>query len=112
MFVHRIQNLLIVLILAQVPCEVAAEDYESNLIVALDFSTSYYGADRFASIEDNFFKLLDAMDSRRLKKPLLFQVIPIDHISQAGGALCKDTICAFYSTFYTDKWGQTTISMS
>jgi hypothetical protein len=69
-------------------------DYESNVIVATDFSSSYYVKDRFPDIEDNFKKLSSAMTSREAKsiRPLLFQVIPIDELSQAKGTICEYTI--------------------
>jgi hypothetical protein len=71
-----------------------ADEYASNVIVATDFSTSYYFEDRFELIADNFDVLSSAVTSRAtgLGYPSLFQVIPIDELSQARRPICEWTI--------------------
>ena len=71
-----------------------ASDYSSNVIVANDFSNSYYFEDRFEVIGDNFGKLSNAITSRStgLRYPTLFQVVPIDELSQAKRPICEFTI--------------------
>jgi hypothetical protein len=67
-------------------------DYESNVIVATDFSSSYYEKARFPVIKQNFNVLSAAMLSQKRygpKQPLLFQVIAIDELSQAKGPICE-----------------------
>jgi len=90
------QNLVrscLIFLLLHVPFAVA-DDYGSNVIVATDFSNSYYFEDRFEVITENFGKLSKAMTSRAagLRHPTLFQVIPIDELSQAKRPICEFTI--------------------
>jgi hypothetical protein len=69
-------------------------DYESNIIVATDFSSSYYVEKRFPNIEKSFNTLRKSITSRASgpDKPVLFQVIPIDELSQAKGTICDYTL--------------------
>lgn len=73
---------------------VSASDYATNVIVATDFSSSYYFEDRFEVINNNLGKLGNAVTSRAtgLRYPTLFQVIPIDELSQAKRPICEWTI--------------------
>ena len=74
--------------------ESAADDYVSNVIVATDFSSSYYTPETFPNIENNYRELSRAMTARTsgLRGPTLFQVIPIDELSQAKRPLCEFTL--------------------
>lgn len=73
-------------------CSTAAfsTEYSSNVIVATDFSSSYFIEERFSNIEKNFKTLRKAITSTA--RPLLFQVIPIDELSQAKGTVCEFTL--------------------
>jgi hypothetical protein len=64
-------------------------DYESNIIVATDFSSSYYVEKRFPNIEKSFNTLRKSITSRASgpDKPVLFQVIPIDEVDQDHQAI-------------------------
>lgn len=72
----------------------AADEYASNVIVATDFSSSYYTTETFEDIEKNFRELSRSMTGRMsaLQSPTLFQVIPIDELSQAKKPLCEFTL--------------------
>lgn len=73
---------------------VYSTEYESNVIVATDFSSSYFVKERFKNIEKNFKTLRKTVASKNSgpNKPLLFQVIPIDELSQAKGTVCEYTL--------------------
>lgn len=89
-----LRNFIAKCVLCLAAANTTASEFASNVIVAADFSTSYYIETRFPDIEKNFEELSIAMTSRssRLESPILFQVIPIDELSQAKKPLCKFTL--------------------
>mgnify|MGYP001130827698 CR=1 FL=1 len=73
---------------------VVSSQYETSVIVAMDFSSSYFAKERFRNIQKNFNTLGKASVSRNsgAPRPLLFQVIPIDELSQSKGTVCEYTL--------------------
>ena len=91
---HFAHTLAAIFVSAGVAASVAADDYVSNVIVATDFSKSYYTPETFPNIEKNYRELSKSMTARTsgLRGPTLFQVIPIDELSQAKRPLCEFTL--------------------
>ena len=66
-----------------------AEEPENTVIVAVDFSTSYFSPDRFKKIRKNFRTLAKVVQSPALIHPTVFQVIQIGDMSQGQGLVCE-----------------------
>ena len=66
-----------------------AEEPENTVIIAVDFSTSYFNEDSFKQIQKNFQKLARVIQSPVLTHPTIFQVIQIGNMSQGQRPVCE-----------------------
>ena len=62
-----------------------AREIESNVIILMDFSNSYFIDERKKAIKRNIKKITKAIASKMDQKNLLIQVIGIHDVSQQSG---------------------------
>ena len=69
---------------------IKARELESNIIILMDFSNSYFVQERMKTIKRNFSKITKAIASKKYgpEKPALVQVIGIHDVSQQSGQIC------------------------
>ena len=79
------------LVILGLPISSVADEPENTVIVAFDFSSSYFNEDRFKKIRRNFQKLAKIVQSPALRHPTIFQVIQIGNMSQ-GQEQCPQLI--------------------
>ena len=68
-----------------------AREIESNVIILMDFSNSYFVEERKKAIKRNINKITKAIASKKNgpEKPTLVQVIGIHDVSQQSGQICN-----------------------